>query len=541
MFFKRFAGTFIDNEKNAFTLRWNWGGVLLFVLVWSYGFEGIAFADSPIKSLLVTVLAVCALALINSISVQNKNLYQEEVRLTNLDIAVWLLYVALLVALTVFATYGMDISLVGDQLYHAQTSQNQSMDLADWLIKKLHIPATVEYKIVVRLVGCALLAMLVAFILFMRQYRLQDRTVLMGLLLLLLTLGHHYADIHPPFRLFPLWLSSILFGLNDLAFRLVSLIALSVFAFVIYRFSQKHVDRFQSLLIGLAVSSIPLLLHVGSIVEQSVWTALAWSFLLVSMRESSNTPNYVRWISVVTIASLMRAPAFVGLVPIFMLMGVEYLRSKDYRDIQKYLVYLAPVLVLIPFMWVQLSQGTPATSGKMAPFQQMVSSFENGFSLKAMYYSIPMPWVLFLPFCLLPVRKNWSACLAYIVFFIAAYFVFYSIRPVLWGVPRYQSELWLPFMILGFYNLIILLGQIKSAELPIRIGLVLLIASNAIVITHLDRINRPVDRWTDYYDEVKTGNVRILSEGVYNIDVAMQAVRDGGYAKSACKVGIPPL
>ena len=155
-----------------------------------------------------------------------------------------------------------------------------------------------------------------------------------------------------------------------------------------------------------------------------------------------------------------------------------------------------------------------------------------------MYYSIPMPWVLFLPFCLLPVRKNWSACLAYIVFFIAAYFVFYSIRPVLWGVPRYQSELWLPFMILGFYNLIILLGQIKSAELPIRIGLVLLIASNAIVITHLDRINRPVDRWTDYYDEVKTGNVRILSEGVYNIDVAMQAVRDGGYAKSACKVGI---
>lgn len=538
MHFKKLASSFFDDGNVALRLRWNWGTILLFVLVWSYGFENVTYANAPIKSLLVTALLVSAIVIIGQVSDKYRNLYQEELQFTNRDVLVLGLYCILLVALTAFATYKLDISLVGDQLFHAQSSQNQSIDIANRLIRKFQVPATIEYKTVVRTVSCAILAILIFLIAYIRQYRLSDRTVLIVLLFVLLKLGHPYVDAHPPFRLFPLWLSTVLFGINDLSFRLVSLLALSIFAFVLYKVSQKHFDRRNSFLIGLSVSSIPLLLHVGSIVEQSVWTVLTWSFILISIRESPHNPNYIRWISVIVIASLMRAPAFVALVPIFFLMGVEYLKSKDYKSIQKYLIYTVPVLVLIPFLWIQLSQGTPATSGQEATLHKIIASFENGFSIKVMYYSVLLPWIVFLPFCLSPVNGSRLRSFIYVAFFSSAYFVFYSIRPILWGVPRYQAELWLPFVILGFYNLLMILNNHRVVKKYVTYALAILILFNTVVVTHLNLINRPVDDWKDFYEEVKIGKVRIWSEGVYNISDALQAAKKAGYSKNTCKVGI---
>lgn len=538
MHLKKVAASFLDDGNVAFRPRWNWGAILLFVLVWSYGFENVTYANSPLKSLLVTAFLVSAIVIIGQVSDKYRDLFQEEFQFTNLDVFVLGLYCILLVALTAFATYKLDISLVGDQLFHAQSSQNQSIDIGDRLIRKFHVPATIEYKTVVRVVSCAILAILIFLIAYIRQYRLNDRIVLIVLLFLLLKLGYPYVDAHPPFRLFPLWISTVLFGLNDISFRLVSLLALSIFAFVIYKVSRKHFGRRNSFLIGLAVSTIPLLLHVGSIVEQSVWTVLAWSFILISVRESPNSPNYIRWVSVIVIASLMRAPAFVALVPIFFMMGVEFLKSKDYKSIQKYLIYAVPVLVLIPFLWVQLSQGTPATSGQEASLHKIIASFENGFSVKVMYYSVLLPWIVFLPFCLIPANGNWPKSFIYVAFFSSAYFVFYSIRPILWGVPRYQAELWLPFIILGFYNLLVILNNQRVLKKYVTYPLAILILFNTVVVTHLNLINRPVDDWKDFYEEVKVGNVRIWSEGVYNIRDALQAAKKAGYSRNICKVGI---
>ncbi len=407
MIFRLLATSIFDNGKVAFSLRWNWGNVLLFVLIWSYGFESVQFDNAPIKSLLITIFLVAAISIVNRVSNTYPKLYQEKYDFTNLDISVLSLYVILLVTLSISATYKFDISLVGDQLYHAQSSQNQSMGIADWLIHKFQIPATIEYKTIVRLVSCAMLGIVIFLVAHIRRYNLGDRTTLLILLLLLLRLGYHYSDIHPPFRLFPLWINSILFGINDFSFRLTTLLALSLLAFVIYKFSQKHFGSLNAFLVGLTVATIPLLLHVSSLVEQSVWSAISWIFILIAIRESFHSPNYVRWLSVVVIAALMRAPAFIALVPIFGLMIAEYLKKNEFKNIQPYLIAATPVLVLIPFLWIQLSQGSPATSGQLSPLHQIMSTFDNGFSVKVMYYNIQLPWVLFLPFCLLPIKGHW--------------------------------------------------------------------------------------------------------------------------------------
>ncbi len=93
-------------------------------------------------------------------------------------------------------------------------------------------------------------------------------------------------------------------------------------------------------------------------------------------------------------------------------------------------------------------------------------------------------------------------------------------------------------MILGFYNVATILNGLKSSKIFITLGLILLILFNTFVVTHLNLINRPVDSVSDYYDEVKTGNVKIWSEGVYNVNDALHAVRNSGLANNTCKVGI---
>lgn len=120
-----------------------------------------------------------------------------------------------------------------------------------------------------------------------------------------------------------------------------------------------------------------------------------------------------------------------------------------------------------------------------------------------MYDNIQMPWVAFLPFCVIPKQGQWHKSILILIFGLAAYCVFYSIRPVLWGVPRYQAELWLPFVILGFFNLVSLLNRTRFKNAFLTFGLTVLVLSNATSFARLESSNRPVDAWGDYYDEVK--------------------------------------
>lgn len=126
----------------------------------------------------------------------------------------------------------------------------------------------------------------------------------------------------------------------------------------------------------------------------------------------------------------------------------------------------------------------------------------------------------------------------YLSFFASAYIIFYSIKPDLWGVPRYQAELWIPFVILGFYNVVVILRNMEISQKYFSYAFATLISFNTIAITHLNLISRHVDQQKNYYSEVKTGDVKIWSESVYSIRDALQTVRKKGYTKNTCVVGI---
>lgn len=538
---KSFTSDIFYNDKPLFALRWNWGYVLTFVLIWSYGFENVTFPITNSQSLLLTGGLAMVIFLLVYIGEKYKVFYEENIQILYSDIYIFGL---LIVVFLILSVNNLSNSLVGDQLYHAQASQSQTIKVAEKLISYTHIPPTVEYKIILRAINIAFLAGMVVCIYALKRVGTGSRAVLLTALFLALKLltNNSYNDPHPPLRLFPLWLNSTLFGLNDFSFRSISVFSLVVFAFILYKYGQSYFDRPGSLLTSLAVCSIPLLWHVASVVEQSIWTALSWSLILLFMQKDLHNPGYVRWLSIISTAGLMRASAFVGLMPVFLIIGFEFLKSREIKGIKTYLIQGLPVLVLIPFLIRTLIVGTPSTAeSEVSALSKILLSFDGWFSVKVLYYNILLPWILFLPLFLASTIKNWFKVFVQISFFIAAYVIFYSINPYLWGVPRYQAELGIPFVILGFYTVFIFIykkypGYVKH----FKFLLTLLILYNILIYTNLNWLNPPVDTWPIYFDGVKTGQIRILSEGegVFNTNDALREARREGLSDYMCKAGI---
>jgi hypothetical protein len=530
-----------NNDKLLFTLKWNWGYILIFVLIWSYGFENVAFPLTAVQSLLLSSALAMTVFLLVFVGEKYKIYYQENIEIGYLDSYIFLI---LCVIFILFSWGNLTNSLVGDQLYHAQASQSQTTEIAESIIASLKLNPALEYKLILRVINIVLLVGIVAGIYLLGKVNIKIRAVLLTVSFFAIRLltNNSYNDPHPPFRLFPLWFNSTIWGLNDFSFRSISLFSLIVFVFILFRYGQNYFGKFHSFLLAFAVGTIPLLWHVASVVEQSIWTALSWSLILLFIQKDLRNFHYVRWISVVSIAGLMRASAFVGLIPIGLIAGLELLKSRDNKAIKTYLVYALPILVLLPFLLKTLIVGTPSTADKEIDIiSKILLSFEGWFSIKMLYYHILLPWVLFLPFFWMSTIKNWLRVLVYVFFFLAAYIIFYSIKPFLWGVPRYQAEFGIPFVILGFYGVFTFLyqkfpGYIKYFGILIMLSIVY----NILIYTNLNWLNAPVDTWSNYFNEVKTGRVRILSEGegIFNTDQALREIRRAGFAKFTCKAGI---
>jgi hypothetical protein len=528
-------------DRILFTLRWNWGGLLAFVLIWSYGFENVTFPLDSVKGKILTFILGILVFLLVLIGEVYKDEFQEHIQLRYQD---GLVFLGLLLVFVGFGWQNLTTALVGDQLYHAQASQSQTIQAVDALILSLSLDDALPYKQIARGVNLVFLATTFLALYLLKNSKPASRAVWAALFFWLLRLftANSYSDPHPPFRLFPLWLNSIVFGLNDFAFRSISLFALVFFVFVLYRLGREKLGKVNSLLLALSVGTIPLLWHVASVVEQSIWTALSWSLLLMFIDDETRNPKYIRWISIISIAGLMRASAFVGLVPVALLLVWQFLKSRDMKSVRIYLIYTIPVLVLLPFLIKTLVVGTPSTSGHEADtLSKLLLSFNDFFSLRMLYYHIQLPWVIFLPMFLFVVFKDRLKALVYFVFFGAAYAIFYTIWPQLWGVPRYQAELGVPFAILGFYTVFSFLYR-KFPVYNRHLGFLLSLAIvyNIVVYTNLNWFSAPVDAWSSYFTEVKTGRVRILSEGegVFNVNEALRQARQEGFSHSMCKAGI---
>lgn len=148
------------------------------------------------------------------------------------------------------------------------------------------------FKDIARVVNLLLLGMLIGIL-----YLIRKRKIYTIILLTVLFLGCRWfayetfggTSPHPQFRLFPIWISSSLFGINNFAFQLSSIFGLALLMMQVHKFLEKKVPLPLTIITVLACGTIPVLLHAGTIVEPSIWASLFVTILLIQFYKKNQT------------------------------------------------------------------------------------------------------------------------------------------------------------------------------------------------------------------------------------------------------------
>ena len=337
-----------------------------------------------------------------------------------------------------------------------------------------------------------------------------------------------------------------------MSFRLAQFMGLICLLWILQKISNKYLSTLNSWLFAFTIGTIPVLWHVGLLAEQAIWTALFWAVFLLYLAgrngEKDTAFDYIGWISAISVATLLRQSAFVALVPILVLYVFDLIKNKNF-DAKNISIAFMPLLVMLPFLLHSIIRGTPATyaPGEMGYVPQGASSFlrvwialQSGVVFTAIANSIGLLWSFFLVPAFLCFYRKPEKLFALFLFFAGALYVFYSIKPDLWGVGRYQAEYVVPFVVLGFFCAVRLLQKFHYANYLLPAIFIPLIAYNVYIFKNLAHFNKPIDMLVGTFNaDIKVRNrYAILSEFPYAYREAFREVRKLGYGDSVYVAGV---
>ena len=343
------------------------------------------------------------------------------------------------------------------------------------------------------------------------------------------------GDIHPPLRLLPLNISSLIGGVGEASFRVPGLIALSALATMMVSSLRLKLGTLCAVAAALVISTLPLLWHVSVIPEASIWSASAFATVticLLSAEASSQRAPFRMLFVLLAIASLMRQSAFLGLIPL----GICYL-SDLYKNetgtkprVRRVIIDLWPVMIMVPWTLFIAYTGTPASDRSGASWiGKMQQAIGDGEAIRYLWNHWRWPGFILLLCGMIP-RKSWAYFFAISTFGLALC-LFYSIIPRLWGLARYQLELGLPLVLLGTINVVQLLkkglsylGRYGDERLVLAISVILAVF-NYREFKSIRRVDGAVDEST-YFDRSRDGSIPSLSEYPFATSKALKIAKE---------------
>jgi len=298
-------------------------------------------------------------------------------------------------------------------------------------------------------------------------------------------------------------------------------------------------------LLALAIGTIPVIWHLGTVVEHSFWGAFFFTIVLVDIITSRKI-NYIRVLSFISIGTLMRQPVFLAIFPVLLIYFSEEIINKDKKKWLARLVFpMSATLLFLPFLGRSLIAGTPSTSAlnEGSTFERVISAFDSDIVLVAITNSIPYWWVLFIPLAFIPLSRNMlNRNFSLFLFFAVALYIYYSILPSLWGYGKYQAEYAIPFAVSGMLLLMIKfssLNYLYSKHIPGLLATILIVA-NTIYYLHISEINKPVDVLIGSLSvdsKKEDSGYHVLAAFPYNYKEAYIAIKNAGLMENTYSIG----
>ena len=444
-----------ENSK-IFEMEYNWGRILSFVFFWSYGFMGCFTKPLGIMNWLYSFLLMTIMLVVYNSSIKYKKEFNDTLTIYLQDLLIFLFFFFFILVIGYNQLFKF---LHGDQLIHSLISIRHSIKMLSFLFKESSKYASMDAGRVLYLMNYGLLFILIVILIIERKLKNRAiRLIFVGIAfisfrLVIQSMGGN-GDIHPPFRTFPLWISSVFFGIESFAFRLPQTIALVIMMLFVYKYISLFVPKFTAILISLVIGSIPVLMASSILAEFSIWSSIIISYVLVNsfllFFKADWTINWVRLLATICIGILMRQ-TLVAILPGFAIL--MYLNRKNWDKYIFKMIFIF-TLIILPYLGGVFFGHHPAlNSDNTSLISNITYSINSGIPWISIQNNL-MYWAFLIPFCFYKVWRKPEYLVLLLVFMLSLYLTFYNIRPILWGVGRYQIELTLPFVILGIFTLI---------------------------------------------------------------------------------------
>ena len=535
-------------------IRINWAALLAFAIFWLWGMNSYP-AGSNLNNFAVNSLIVLLFGyfIFHCFSSNFQSLFVINAKAISIIIF-------LLALITVLSWEHLNQPLWGDQIYHANLAARQGQ-LAIFMIEKNYPSLWLEVKnwpasLFIWICNC-LLAVWFAFLFVYLPHLLKRHkkllVVLMVSILILCRfmvsgegnlfssiseptfLLHYDWDPHPVLRLLPLLLSSTIFGSFDFGYRWAGYLGYLLFLTFLFIRLEARVGWRLGVIAMVAIGSLPIFWHVAYLVEQSIWSTLASSVILVwlfSSRDVDEIP-LIPIVSLVVLATLMRSPAFIAFGPVIIIIAQRFFNRSIARS--DYFPLFAISLALLLFVLISVLRGSPATESE-GGFTKWVFAQINNIPAIAGVSVLGLTPLFFIGFTFKVINRDDAIkFLAILSFYILGGLVFYApVARSLWGVGRYQAEMFVPLVVAGVvaYCVVNVDNKTKLNLWLTAAPLLTLIVINCFSLLTFDhRIYRP-------FTENPTPGEAIKSEVEYPMNLAFKFIREHGLQESTFYVGI---
>ena len=468
--------------------------------------------------------------------------FEESIYLNLKDLFVWLSYIIVLLP---FCWHQLTSLLKGDQINHAIASKKHALSFFFKIADKLDFIDFISFKDILYIID--LISVIILSIIIFLLYKLvkdsykkkKYHTVLIftGFIFIItrviLILNGGAGSPHPQFRLFPVWLTSSLFTSSSFSFKMPSFIMLVSCMWIAQRIIHQKLPFWVSWLFGLTIGTIPIFWYTGTIVEPSIYTAVAFTIFVLTIYRWDNNDTYplYRWLIIIVIIFLMRLSAVVGFISLILLGIILFFRDNNTK--LKLFPLVLPVLVFLPFFLQSIIMGTATThfttqdNSIVYSLNQFIKNINSGLLLKVVHRDLSIPWTILLIVGFIPFnKKKISNLLILILFFSGSIFMFTILEGFgAVGSERYQAEYLVPFAVLGLYRIVVNFHQ--SHRLTYFAGLICicLLVFNIFSYSKLNKL--PLKK---YNGKNEVNYPALVTSEIYNYKDAFKYIKRNSYA-----------
>lgn len=498
------------------TISINWSALLCLSIFWIFAINGYPIGSGINNKLLNLIIVFFYLYFLSNYS---NPIFQTKFK-AHLSLSVTLLFFG---CALIISWPHLNQPLTGDQVYHSSQAARHGQLAIYWINQKAPFIwpyiQTLKVSQIVMASNLVLIFALGALFFWMPRLLVGKQLVFVFLMTAILIGARHIlsgpdnifcelnvywnqlnsfglSDPHPLLRLLPLAISSAFFGATDFSFRFAAFFSYFLFLVFLYLQLRNHSGWLIAIIATLSIGTIPIFWHVAYLAEQSIWAAIASSAVFTILYTSKKLEDVpvIPITALAIIATTLRSPAFIVFVPIALIIAYRLYKKQIKHDDEIPLMVLIAMLSML--ILISAAHGSPATE-TTGLFSNWQFSESNNFPAVAAASVIGIYPLLFIGSIFRSHNtERATLMLASLLFFAAACFLYYApIRSILWGVPRYQAEIFIPLITAGIVAYCV---DIRQSDTTLRwlhvIPLALLILVNTFSVYAInDRTFKPLE------------------------------------------------